>query len=125
MAYPVIQPTSRSFDMGDYPIKKVQSQSGVETRILYGSKRTGMTLDFAYDNITDLQAQSFATHYDETKGTFLTFVLPAQAKAGWTAAASTIDVVSGAAWRYDGPPVITAVKPDISSVQVKLRGVLV
>ena len=65
--------------MGDYPIKKVQSQSGVETRILYGSKRTGMTLDFAYDNITDLQAQSFATHYDETKGTYLTFALPSQA----------------------------------------------
>lgn len=83
-----------------------------------------MALDLAYDNITDTQAELFATHYDETKGTFLTFTLPSQAKAGWAASAATIDVVAGAAWRYDGPPSIASVRPGISTVQVKLKGVL-
>lgn len=124
MAYPTLKPTSRTFAQGDYPIKTVQSQSGVETRILYGNRRTGMSLELTYDNITDTQAELFTTHYDETKGTYLTFTLPSQAKAGWTAAATTIDVVSGAAWRYEGPPTITAIQSGISSVQVKLKGVL-
>lgn len=124
MAYPTLNPTSRSFSPGDYPIKTVQSQSGVETRILYGSKRTNMALELSYDNITDSQAELFAIHYDETKGSYLTFVLPSQVKEGWSASPATLDVVAGAAWRYDGPPTITAVKSGISTVQVKLKGVL-
>jgi hypothetical protein len=124
MAYPTLAPASRSFTPGDYPIKTYQSQSGVETRILYGSKRTNMTLELSYDNITDTEAQSFATHYDEVKGSYLTFALPSAVRSGWTGAPATIDVVSGAAWRYGEPPSITAVKPGISRVQVKLKGVL-
>lgn len=124
MPYPALPPSSRQFTPGDYPVKTVRAQSGVETRILYGSKRTGMTLDLSYENITDAQAETFNVHYDETKGTFLTFVLPETARAGWAASASTIDAVSGAAWRYEGPPSIVAVKPGRSSVQVKLIAVL-
>jgi len=124
MAYPTLQPTARAFTLGEYPIKSVQSQSGVETRILYGNKRSNMELDLSYDNISDSQAELFVTHYDQTKGEYLTFTLPSAARAGWSASASTIDVVSGAAWRYDGPPSITAVKPGVSSVRVKLKGVL-
>ena len=124
MAYPTLAPTGRSFSPGDYPIKTYQSQSGVETRILYGSKRTNMTLELSYDNITDADAQSFADHYDETKGSYLTFAIADAVRSGWTGAPTTIDVVSGAAWRYDGPPAITAIKPGVSTVQVRLRGTL-
>jgi len=124
MAYPTLNPASRTFSPGDYPIKRFQSQSGVETRILYGSRRTNMTLDLSYENITDTEAEYFSTHYDEVKGTYQTFTLPNEARAGWSASASTIDVVSGAAWRYSDAPTITAVRPGISTVQVKLVGVL-
>lgn len=124
MTYPTLAPTSRSFTPGDYPIKTYQSQSGVETRILYGSKRTNMQLELGYDNIADAHAQSFADHYDETKGSYLTFAIPDAVRSGWTGAPTTVDVVSGAAWRYDGPPVITAIKPGVSTVQVRLKGTL-
>lgn len=124
MAYPTLRPSSRDFSPGDYPVKTVRAQSGAESRILYGSQRTGMQLQLAYSNITDAQAELFSAHYDEVKGSFQTFTLPSAVRAGWAASSSAIDAVGGNAWRYDQPPSITNVKPGISSVQVKLVGVL-
>ena len=124
MSYPALKPTTRQFQAGDYPIKTVKSQSGVETRILYGNRRTGMTLELAYENIPDSDAQLFAAHYDEVKGSFRTFQLPAGVRAGWGGAAATIDAATGNAWRYDGPPSIVGVRPGVSTVQVNLVGVL-
>ena len=36
MAFPTLQPTSRDFSPGYWPIKRYNSQSGAEVRILYG-----------------------------------------------------------------------------------------
>ena len=124
MAYPAFAPTSRSFAAGDYQYKTYKAQSGKEVRILYGDKRTGMTLDLSYANIADTAADDFIAHYDETKGGFTSFTLPAAFRAGWRGDAAAIDVATGNQWRYDGPPQITAVRPGISSVTVKLVGVL-
>jgi hypothetical protein len=65
MAFPSYAPTARSFSAGDYAYKTFQAQSGKEVRILYGDKRTGMTLDLSYNNIADTHADDFITHYDE------------------------------------------------------------
>ena len=124
MAYPTLQPTGRDFDPGSYPVKTFKSQSGAESRILYGSKRVDQQLALTYDNITDSQAEQFVTHFDEVRGSYETFTLPSAVRAGWAASAATIDAVTGAAWRYDAPPTITSIKPGVSSVQVKLVGVL-
>ena len=124
MAYPSLQPTSRQFDAGDYPYKSFQSQNGKEVRILYGDKRTGMTLHLGYDNIADTSADDFIAHYDEVKGGFASFTLPAAFRTGWTGDAAAIDAATGNQWRYSQPPTITSVRPGISSVTVKLVGVL-
>jgi hypothetical protein len=124
MAYPSLKPASRQFNAGDYPVKSIRSQSGVETRLLYGNQRTGMTLALNYENIKDADAELFAAHYDEVKGTFETFTLPAAVRAGWSASAATLDVVGGNRWRYEGPPDTSSVRPGRSSVSIKLIGVL-
>jgi len=125
MTYPTLAPASRSFTPGDYPIKTYQSQSGVETRILYGSKRTNMTLELSYDNITDTQAQEFLTHYIDTQGTFIAFNVPAAIRTGWTGASNAFDPGStGALYRYAQAPQVTAVRPGVSTVQVELVGVV-
>lgn len=124
MAFPTLTPSSRNYASGDYPVKTFRAQSGAESRILYGSRRTGMTLDLQYDNITDANAELFLDHYDETKGTYITFTLPTVALTGWSGNKDAIDVATGNAWRYDGPPQITNVRPGVSSVQIKLIGVL-
>ncbi len=84
MTFPSIAPTSRAFDPGDYPIKTFKSQSGAETRILYGSERTNVKLQLSYANIGDASAELFVRHFDETKGTFSTFTLPDGSLGGWS-----------------------------------------
>lgn len=125
MAFPTLQPTSRNFDAGDYPVKTFKAQSGAEVRILYGSKRTNMMLDLAYDNIADTDADDFVTHFDEVLGTYSTFTLPSALLAGWTGATAALTASgTGNQWRYAEAPAITNVRPGRSSVQVKLVGVL-
>lgn len=124
MSYPSHRPTSRSFEAGDYPVKTYKSQSGVELRILYGDKRTGVRLQLSYDNIPDTAADDFLNHYNDTKGTFLSFTLPSQFRTGWSGTASAIDVPSDNQWRYESPPSVQQVRPGISSVKVNLIGVL-
>ncbi len=85
MAFPSLVPTGRAFDPGNYPIKTFNSQSGTETRILYGSERTNVKLQLSYANIGDASAELFLDHFDETKGTFDTFALPVGPLGGWSA----------------------------------------
>jgi len=124
MPFPSLQPTTRTYDGGDFPVRTYRAQSGAESRILYGSRRTGMKLDLAFENITDAQAEQFLDHYDETKGTYTTFTLPASAFSGWSGNKDAIDAATANSWRYDGPPQVSNVRPGISSVQIKLVGVL-
>ena len=88
MPFPTLAPTSRTFEAGDYPIKTFTSQSGVETRILYGSRRTGQKMSLTYQNIFDHQAEEFVEHYDEVFGTLNAFSIASVgtadgAKTGW------------------------------------------
>ena len=122
MPFPNLVPSGRNFDAGDYPIKTYRSQSGVETRILYGSRRTGAQLDLSFSNISDADANSFVTHYEEVKGTYNTFTLSTNATSGWSP--GTFNIGTGNAWRYASPPQITNVKPGRSSVEIKLVAVL-
>ena len=124
MTYPVLAPSSRNYSTGDFPVRSYKSQSGAEVRILYGNQRTGMTLELSYDNITDSQATTFLTHFDQTKGTYTTFALPSRALAGWGGSTTALDGNGANAWRYESAPNITNVAPGISNVQVKLIGVL-
>lgn len=123
MAFPNIKPASREFSPGDWPIKRFNSQSGAEVRILYGSRRVNAKLVLGYENITDANAQAFLTDYASTYGTLRTFTLPANVRAGWTGAASAIDAPPGTRWRYESEPRIQAVYRGISSVQVTLVAV--
>ena len=123
MPFPVLSPTSRDFNPGDYPVKAYNAQSGAEVRILYGDTRTKMELSLAYDNITDASAKEFLDHYDETKGTYNTFTINSSTKAGWSGTAAAIDSGTINRWRYADPPQVTAVKPGRSSVRVSLLGV--
>jgi len=124
MAFPTLQPTGRNFNPGDYPIKTFRAQSGAETRILYGSQRTNMSLELNYDNVTDTNAGLFLTHFDETQGTFQTFTVPSEVRTGWSGTYSALDVPGSNAWRYAEAPQVTSVRPGVSSVRVKLIGVL-
>ena len=125
MAFPTLTPSKRSFDPGDFPVKKFKAQSGEETRVLYGDKRTGMKMKLTYKNVTDANAELFLDHYHEMKGTYTTFTIQTATKGGWTGDG---DAIGAGAWgnsfRYAGPPQLTQTKNGISSISVNLIGVL-
>jgi hypothetical protein len=125
MAFPELVPSSRTFSPGDFPIKKFNTQSGAEIRILYGSRMVNQVFELSYANISDSQAESFLTDYGDQKGTFQTFNLPNAVFEGWTAGRDIGRYERGPAtlWRYDAPPAVVSVRPGISSVTVKLRAV--
>lgn len=123
MAFPSLPPTSRDFDPGNWPVKTYTAQSGAEVRILYGDTRTQSKLSLSYDNISDANAELFLAHFDEVKGTYNTFDISAEAKAGWSGTTATIDAGEGNRWRYADPPQVTAIRPGRSSVKVNLVGV--
>lgn len=129
MEFPALAPTSRSFRPGDYPIRQFRSQSGAEIRILYGDSRTGMTLELSYENITDENAELFLDHYEEMKGTYNTFgIEPAlagnRAKTGWRGSSDALGAgATGNAYRYESPPQLEQVRPNVSTVKVSLIGV--
>lgn len=124
MAFPDLKPTSRQFEFGDWPVKTFRSQDGSEVRILYGSQRTGMTLDLSFENISDANADLFFAHYLEVKGSYNTFAITDNTRAGWSGNNTTLGASAwGNAYRYAAPPTITATAPGRSTVQVKLIGV--
>jgi len=125
MAFPTLKPSSRTFDAGDWPVKTFRSQNGSETRILYGSNRTGMSLQLSYNNIADADAELFLDHYNEVQGTYGTFTLSTGVRSGWAGNTDALGAAaSGNTWRYADAPQVQSVKPGISSVQIKLVGVL-
>ena len=124
MAFPSLTPTSRQFDSGNYPIKTFDSQSGAEVRILYGSQRTKMKLGLSFANVTDANAELFLDHFDEVKGSFTTFDLPAAALEGWEGTADALQASGANNWRYESAPKIASVRPGLSTVTVNLIGVL-
>lgn len=125
-AFPSIVPTSRSFEAGDWPIKRFVSQSGSEVRILYGDRRTGHTLSLGYENIDDATVEQFFQHYYEQKGTYQTFAFGTTASTigqGWEGSSDFFNAGSAVQWRYSGPPTVQQVRPGISSVTVNFVAV--
>lgn len=132
MAFPTSVPTSRSFSPGNWPIKTFRSQNGIETRILYGDKRIGLTLNLSYKNVADSVATEFLNHYysDDVKGTYKTFDIATETLNGYLDGTNNRNVLEADhstatnKWRYSGPPQVTSVKPGRSTVTVNLVGVL-
>ena len=125
MAFPFLVPTSRTFEPGNFPVKTYRSESGQETRILYGSTRTDLRMSLTYANIPDADAELFLDHYDEVQGTFKRFNIRSRTKQGFEGDRDKLENRGeGVRYRYEGPPQLTQVREGISTVTVNLIGVL-
>lgn len=126
MAFPNLSPTARSVRLGDWPVKSFRAQNGKEYRVVYGDKRTGQELELTYENISDSDANDFVGHYNSSKGTYDTFTIEANTRAGWGVGGTTpFDPPSSASlYRYADAPQITSVRPGRSTVTVRLVSVL-
>ena len=133
-SFPNFVPSSRKFEMGDYPVKAYRSLSGAIVRRVFGNKQFGYTLDLEFKNIGDtdeLKQHSgnvvdIINHYNDTNGTVKSFQLNDRTFDGMSAEleARTQKPHDKIKWRYAEPPKIASVHPGISTVSVKLVGEL-
>jgi len=124
MAFPSLRPTNREFNPGNWPTKTFNSQSGAETRILYGTQRTNAKLQLGYANVSDTNAQLFLDDYNANFGTLRKFTIPAETRTGWEGTGASIDAPPGTQWRYESPPSVQSISPGRSSVTVNLIAVI-
>ena len=127
-AFPGLVPSSRSFDLGDWPISKFRSINGSEVRIKYGDSETEARVSLSYENIKDAEVDQFITHYRACEGSYKRFPLDQKIYNGWsgmtTEGPNQAFRPENARWRYENPPKITNIRPGISTVQVSLIAVI-
>ncbi len=128
IAFPDLKPSARSYSPGEYPQTSFRAQNGAVTVVRFGSRRVDSKLDLTFNNISDDDAASILTNYEEVNGVWdnVTF----SADSGATGASSDLAEFleesggSGLLWRYAGPPQLTSIKPGFSSVSCSFVGVL-
>jgi len=128
MTLPLLTPSSRQYDPGDWPVRTYNAQNGSEVRLLYGSQRFGLTLTLTFSNISDSDAELFLDDYLSKNGTYRAFTFTTDETNalfnGWKGTPVALTPPEGVEWRYDGPPKIESVVPGVSTVQIVFRGVI-
>lgn len=131
--FPSMTPSSRSFQMGNFPVKTYRALSGVTVQRVFGNKQLGYTLTLEFKNIADAgselrrgtgKAIDIVNHYNDAKGTVEFFAIPDNVFAGMNNSLENKlqRPYSDIAWRYVEPPKIQSVHAGISTVSVKLVG---
>jgi hypothetical protein len=125
VAFPSIEPTSRSFTAPKWPTSGITAQSGVTTRRLWGSRPSQAQLSLSFDNISDDNAGLIVAAYNSAKGATAELTLPSVlfngASAALTGWLNTTSTGAGMKWFFsDEPPTVESVAPGRSSVRVAL-----
>jgi len=122
--FPLIQPSSRSYQPGERPRTTFQSQNGSTTLIEFGTQQVNAELRLEFKNITDDLAMEIINHYNSiVEDEWVKFTR----NRGYGGMSEGLyNVVENGSdklrWRYDGPPEIRSVYPGVSTVACKFIG---
>ena len=115
--FPSIEPETRSLIYGDYPQNVHEGKSGGDGRILLANKRVEQRLTITYEYLTETQAQTLLTHFNDQNGTVEPFDLSSAIWLGY----STPPVSSSSyQWRYASPFQISISSPNRYSTSIEL-----
>jgi hypothetical protein len=121
--FPALQPTSRAFQLGQYPIKTYRAMSGAVVRRSFGNRAFGYTLDLQFENVSESIVNAIVNHYNGQQGGTIGFAIPAEVFAGYSGTLqSQFLYVPGIEWLYAEPPSINSIIKGISSIDIKLTG---
>ena len=128
VAFPALEPTSRSYSPGRYPQTEFRSQNGAVTVVRFGSRRVDAELSLAFENISDDEAAALLANYEAVNSVwdYVTFTGSDGAIGASSSLQQYIREVggSGLRWRYSEPPLVNSIKPGLSTVNCKFVGVL-
>lgn len=99
--FPAIEPTTRSYDFGDYAMSEANAFAGGSMRFLHADEPLGNGLTLDYQEISQADMDTIRTHYRTQEGGYLSFELPAIVWLGHPT--NTTIAPATARWKYAAP----------------------
>ena len=119
--FPALEPLTRSYSFGQYPVTEGEGFGGGSVRFKHGVASFSHTLNLGYVNLTEAEAKLLRDHYRTQQGGFLAFALSAEAWLGHT---SFTDLVPASTlWRYASQPQEDHFLAGYANVQIALISV--
>jgi hypothetical protein len=116
---PALEPTTRSYDLGDFSMSRAAGFGGGEVRFLHGGDDPlGHDASLGYEAISGAELELIREHYRGQDGSHVSFTLPAIIWQGHPVGGIVPD---GGRWRYAAPPEETHRSGDLYDVTVALR----
>lgn len=120
-AFPNIEPTSRSYDLGAHSIESVTFSSGDEVRFLTGDTSSGVPISLEFRALSAADATAIRDHYLGQK-LHRPFTIPAHL---WRTHTSATDVVpAGHAYLYTGQPEESPASGGLVDVSVSIISII-
>ena len=118
-SFPPLEPTTRSYDLGDFSMSRAAGFGGGEVRFLHGGDDPlGHDAELGYELISGAELAEIRNHYRGQDGGHVSFTLPAIIWQGHPAGGI---LPEEGRWRYAGPPDETHRNGDLYDVTVALR----
>lgn len=120
--FPALQPDSRSYDFGRYPLSIQTSWAGGAVRFRHGTAPANHRLTLEFTNLSAAETKLIRDHYRGQRGGFSSFFL---SSAVWTGHSSQTDLVPATtSWRYAGQPEEVHRSGGLADVTVELEAVV-
>jgi len=100
--FPELEPNTRSYDFGLFPLTEEPSQSAGIVRFRHGTLPQNYQLTLGYTAITDADATLIREHYQGQGGSYRSFLLPSVIWKGHTFTGNITP--STMKWRYSDTP---------------------
>ena len=100
--FPVLEPATRSYDFGLFPLTEEPSVSAGIVRFRHSVTQQNYQLTIGYVDLTDAEASLIREHYQSQGGGYLSFQLPATVWAGHTFSGNIVPYTTR--WRYIETP---------------------
>jgi hypothetical protein len=100
--FPALEPATRSYAFGQFPLTEVPSVSAGTVRFRHGITQQNYQLTLGYIALTDAEASLIRNHYQGQSGSYLSFMLPDIAWLGHTSTGNVAPI--GTSWRYAATP---------------------
>jgi hypothetical protein len=100
--FPVLEPATRSYDFGLFPLTEEPSVSAGIVRFRHSITPQNYQLTLGYVDLTDAEASLIREHYQSQGGGYLSFQLPATVWAGHTFSGNIVPYTTR--WRYIETP---------------------
>ena len=100
--FPVLEPATRSYDFGLFPLTEEPSVSAGIVRFRHSVTQQNYQLTLGYVDLTDAEASLIREHYQSQGGGYISFQLPATVWAGHTFSGNIVPYTTR--WRYIETP---------------------